>query len=163
MGGTASTDSTAGPTVAEGLPYTAVESETATDPLSAAVAHIEPGSPSGRGIVKRMSVASMEVANELDSIADNLSKMQLTCDEADTVLADISDCSQLPVGLRNDLAQLHGNANRLLATRLDAIITGDLNTGKTEARSRRKAMIQTTEQLIERVEAQVKRIDRLLA
>jgi len=105
----------------------------------------------------------MEVANELDSISDNLDQMTLTCEDADMVLAQITDVSQVPNGLRNELAQLHGNANKLLATRLDAIITGELNTGKTEARTRRKAMIQTTEQLIERVESQVKRIDQLPA
>ena len=32
---------------------------------------------------------------------------------------------QVPVGMRNELSQLHGNANKLLATRIDAILTGD--------------------------------------
>lgn len=63
----------------------------------------------------------------------------------------------LPLGLRNELAQLHGNANKLLATRLDAIITSDLTSGKEEARAERKRLIRATEMLIERVEAQAER------
>jgi len=43
--------------------------------------------------------------------------------------------------LRNDLAQLHGNLNKLLATKLDAILTGDLNSGKDDARAKRKELI----------------------
>merc|ERR1711935_1070195 len=34
-------------------------------------------------------------------------------------------------GLRGDLATMHGNANRLLATRLDAILTSELTSGAT--------------------------------
>ena len=67
----------------------------------------------------------------------------------------------LPIGLRNDLGQLHGDANRMMATKLDAIVTMELNSGKQEARTTRKALIKSTEALIERVEGQVKRLDKL--
>ena len=62
--------------------------------------------------------------------------------------------------LRNELAQLHGNANKLLATKLDAILTGELRSGKEEARAKRKQLIGMTETLIDRVEGLVKAYDK---
>ena len=70
---------------------------------------------------------------------------------------------QLDPKMRNELAQLHGNANKLLATRIDAILTGDLVSGKDDARAKRKALIQKVEKLIETVEGQVKRFDQMRA
>ena len=67
---------------------------------------------------------------------------------------------QLAPALRNELAQLHGNANKILATRIDAILTGELVSGKDDARAKRKALIKVVEGLIETVEAQVKRYDK---
>lgn len=66
---------------------------------------------------------------------------------------------ELRPDLRNELAQLHGNANKLLATKLDAILTGELNSGKDEARAKRKQLIGVTETLIDRVEGLVKAYD----
>ena len=40
-------------------------------------------------------------------------------------------------------AQLHGNANRIMANKLDAILTGDLNSGRDCARAKRKALLKT--------------------
>ena len=54
-------------------------------------------------------------------------------------------------------------ANKLLATRIDAILTGDLVSGKDDARAKRKALIQKVEKLIETVEGQVKRFDQMRA
>lgn len=97
-------------------------------------------------------------------------------------------------------AQLHGNANKLLATKIDAILTsappppphqqrqlssavershththrhddslsearralaGELISGRDDARAKRKALIKVVEKLIETVEDQVKRFDKL--
>ena len=69
----------------------------------------------------------------------------------------------LPVGMRNRLAQLHGDANSLLATKIDAILTSELNSGKADARAMRKQLIVTVEALIEKLEALVKRFDQLKA
>ena len=44
--------------------------------------------------------------------------------EAQTTLDRYKQGDELDPQLRNDLAQLHGNANKLLATRIDAILTG---------------------------------------
>ena len=48
---------------------------------------------------------------------------------------------------------------KLLATKLDAILTSDLTTGRDAARAKRKELIGTTEALIDRVEGLVKRVD----
>lgn len=68
---------------------------------------------------------------------------------------------QFDAGLRNELAQLHGNANKLLATRIDAILTSELISGRDDARAIRKQLIKDVEKLIDKVEDQVKRVDRL--
>ena len=52
-----------------------------------------------------------------------------------------------------------GNANRLLATRLDAILTSELTSGRDAARAKRKALIGQSEALIDRCEVLVKRYD----
>lgn len=63
--------------------------------------------------------------------------------------------------MRNQLNQLHGDANRLLATRIDAILVGELTSAKDEARTKRKGLTQLSEKLIERLEALVRRFDEI--
>lgn len=89
--------------------------------------------------------------------------MQQKCFAAESTLSGATLASELDPKLRNELAQLHGNANKLLATRIDAILTGDLVSGKDDARAKRKALIQKVEKLIETVEGQVKRFDQMRA
>jgi hypothetical protein len=98
------------------------------------------------------------VSTDLDSIAQELQRMSSISDRADSVLADAH--ADIPPGLRNELSQLHGHVNSLLATRLDAIITGELHSGRDQARARRKELIRDAEALIERIEQQVQTIDR---
>ena len=81
-----------------------------------------------------------------------------TCDEAEAKLA-AGKFEELPPGFRNSLAQLHGDGNRIMANKLDAILTGDLNSGRDCARAKRKELLKTTEAIIVRVEEQVKRFD----
>ena len=53
--------------------------------------------------------------------------METQLAEAEATLSNFKPGeSDLDPQLRNDLAQLHGNANKLLATRIDAILTGAL-------------------------------------
>ena len=49
------------------------------------------------------------------------------------------------------LAQMYGNLERLQCTKVDAIITADLNTGRLEAKSRRKKLTKQIVQLLDRV------------
>lgn len=106
---------------------------------------------------KRLSEASAKATTELDRIAEQLHGMQIKSDDAELLLCD--DRAELPLTLRNELCQLHGNANKLIATRLDAILTGDLHSGRDDARAMRKQLIFQAEALIERVEKQVKQLD----
>lgn len=106
----------------------------------------------------RFSVASLDTIDTLAVLEIQLKEMKIKCDDAETFLG--GDTSDPPQGMRNGLAQLHGDLNKLLATKLDAILTGDLNTGRDAARAKRKELIKTTESMIERVEDQVKRLDK---
>ena len=106
------------------------------------------------------SVRSQHTVDTLQQIEDELAAMKLKCDEADGIL-DNPPSDGLPPQLRNTLAQMHGDANKLLATRIDAILTGELNSGKDDARAKRKQLSGVTEGLIDRVEGQVKKFDKL--
>ena len=109
----------------------------------------------------------------LEECGDELAQIIAEANEAEELLrkalakaeassSNFESCqSSLPWGVRNWLAQLHGNANKLLATRLDAIITSDLTTGRDEVRAVRKRLIKHTEEIIERLENLVKAHDRI--
>jgi|EP00908_Phaeocystis_cordata_P013079 hypothetical protein len=114
--------------------------------------------PPGRELSRKLSVMSQKTVETLESLEEQLSSMKLHCDEAEHDLDNPGD-EGFRLGLRSDLAALHGNANRLLATRLDAILTSELNSGRDEARAKRKALIGQSEALIDRCEALVKRYD----
>ena len=73
------------------------------------------------------------------------------------MLAAAEGGAALPPALRGQLAQLHGNLNKILATRIDALSTVDITSGKDAARARRKALVLRSEELIETVEIQVRR------
>ena len=115
--------------------------------------------PVTRGLTSR-SIAMVET---LEGLELELTDMQTKSDAAETALADATTADALPLGLRSELASLHGSANKLLATRLDAIVTADLTTGRDEARAKRKELVALAESLIELTEQQIKRIDALKA
>ena len=105
----------------------------------------------------RISIKSLQTSGELDRLELELQSMQCVSDAAEASLVR----GEVPLALRGELAQLHGSLNKLLATRLDAILTGDLTSGREEARARRKSLIVRCESLIECVEFQIGRIDAL--
>ena len=91
------------------------------------------------GADTKYSVASQHTVDTLEGLDMQLKNMQLDLDRsADAIGAPPG--TGLDPKLRNDLAQLHGNLNKLLATKLDAILTGDLNSGRmTRERSARSS------------------------
>ena len=105
-------------------------------------------------------MASQKTVSVLDQLKLDVLDMQQRSLRAEGLLNAPPD-EGLPPSLRNDLAQLHGDANKILATRIDAILTGDLMSGKDDARSMRKQLIRDVEALIEKVEQQVVRCDRI--
>lgn len=104
------------------------------------------------------SVQSQATVDTLASIELQLAQMTFKVDEAVKTL-DEPAADGIDPQLRGDLAQLHGDANKLLATRIDAILTGELHSGKEDARAKRKHLTQTTEALIVKIEDSVKRYD----
>ena len=88
-------------------------------PIEAAAAQAHP-----RGRLERQySVASRQTVETLESMEAEVLLMEQQLEEATKVL-QTQPPDQWQPQMRNDLAQLHGNANRLLATKIDAILTG---------------------------------------
>ena len=82
-----------------------------------------------------MSVASQDLLSTLDQFADELTALQEICRRATEAI----EAGTIGAGLRNELSQCHGDANKLLATRIDAVVTGDLTSGRDDARKKRKS------------------------
>jgi len=110
-------------------------------------------------LTRELSIASRKTVDTLEAIDLEVFDMQRVCDEAEKTLEQ-TPADELDPKLRGQLAQLHGNANKLLATRIDAILTSELVSGRDDARAKRKALIKQVEKLIETVEGQVKRYDK---
>jgi len=106
-------------------------------------------------------MASQQTVSVLDQLKLDVLDLQQRSIRAEAVL-DAPPADGMPAGIRSDLAQLHGDANKILATRIDAILTGELTSGKDDARAMRKELIRTVETLIEKVEQQVARFDQLV-
>ena len=130
-------------------------SPAAAPPLSLPRAAAE--APTPGNLSRRLTARSVAMVETLDGLEAELVEMQAVSDAAADALA--GSHTGLPVGLRSELASLHGDANKLLATRLDAIVTAELTTGRDEARAKRKALVAATEVLIERTEQHIKQID----
>ena len=111
--------------------------------------------PSHNRLKRGMSSASNLVAEELDDLELEFKAMM---EMSDAAARDLG-AGEMPKTLRSELAQLHGTANKMLATRVDSLLTGDLTSGKDEARARRKALVAGLEALIERTEQQVSFLD----
>ena len=117
--------------------------------------------PPERRLERQYSVRSTEVVGTLAQIELEVSAMETQLSEADVILAACKPGEEPDPQLRNDLAQLHGNANKLLATRIDAILTSELISGRDDARAKRKALIKVVEKLIDNAERHVKKYDAL--
>ena len=108
------------------------------------------------------SVASEAVLSKLESYRSQLKALSIQSDVAARQLAQAAEQGAgPPAGLRTHLCQLHGNANKLLATGIDAVMTSDLNSGQGEARATRKALVKEVEAIIEVFETQIKALDSL--
>ena len=81
-----------------------------------------PPPPHGR-LDRQYSTASWNTVTTLQQLELEFEAMREASARADATLSH-PPADGLPPGLRNELAQLHGDANKLLATRLDAILTG---------------------------------------
>lgn len=109
-----------------------------------------------------LSTRSLSTVHTLTNLERDMEEMRTTSQAAaQQIEAASSGGALIPVSLRGDLCTLHGSANKMLATRIDAIMTSDLISGKEEARAKRKALVTQAEHLIETVEAQILAVDQL--
>jgi len=115
--------------------------------------------PHGR-LDRQYSIRSSATVHTLEDIEQEVNVMSKRVEEVEGIL-QTTPPDQFEAGLRGELAQLHGNANKLLATRIDAILTSELISGRDDARAIRKQLIKDVEKLIDKVEEQVKRVDKL--
>ncbi len=120
----------------------------------------KPDLPAGRMLQRQYSLASKQTVDTLQTIELQIVDLERQTSEHHDL---IESGAELPPELRNKLAQLHGDANRILAVKVDAILTSDLNSGRDDARATRKALIKRLEALIERLEALVKKYDQIKA
>jgi hypothetical protein len=106
---------------------------------------------------QRFSFQSQTTLDTLEGLDTDLAQMESVSAAAGKTLA--SQGMDLPSALRTELAKLHGDANRLLANRVDAVSTADLKSGCEEARAKRRSMVVRAEALIGRIEEQIKAVD----
>ena len=104
---------------------------------------------------------SLSTVGTLDSIFSEMAGHADLSAKAAELIASSSSAKELPAELRGELALSHGILNKMLATRIDSILTGELVSGKDEARAKRKALVKKAETLIETVEGHIKAIDEL--
>ena len=108
------------------------------------------------------SVASTKTVETLTSLQQQVEQIHAACAEAEGIMTNPPPAG-LPAGMRNRLAQLHGDANRLLAVKIDAVLTSELHSGKADARAMRKQLIVVVEACIEKLELLIKRHDAMKA
>ena len=105
---------------------------------------------------RKYSVMSREAIETLDSLAEQIATMAARCD---AVSAEVPTRAAGAIELkhfRSELAQLHGNVDKLQFNKIDAVMTGPLTSGKAAAKAQRKALTKQCIALGERIEAVVK-------
>jgi len=126
-----------------------------------------PANASG-GLARQLSAESVAALARLDDIEEQVARMSAATDQLSVALdkaargsASDEAADTLDRSLRTQIALLHGDANKLLACQLDAVLVSDLDSGKADARAKRKALTRKAEAIIERLEAEVRRFDEI--
>lgn len=71
------------------------------------------------------SIRSEEAVNTLHQIEELIRDLKLEAEAAEAIINNPPEDGP-PSELRNKLAQLHGDAYKIMSTRIDAILTGEL-------------------------------------
>jgi len=101
-------------------------------------------------LVREYSALSRRAISRIGEIGDGLSAYERQIEDIEQGLVSNS----LSVGkAKTDLGQLHGNVFKLLSNQVDAVQTGELNSGKDIARAERKDLTRRAEALLDRVES----------
>ena len=90
----------------------------------------------------------------LDAIDQQLRQLQERHRQLEAKAARSPPGSVMPA-TRSELAQLHGEAESLVAQQVDAVSTANLRSGRLEAQAKRKELVEGATQLIETTEARV--------
>jgi len=102
------------------------------------------------------SVPSALVVDSLHSIEEQLAGLQRRF----SALQDrVQRSGGAADGTRDELAKLHGEAHGLVTERIDAVTTAELNSGRADARAKRRELVGVATELLERTEQQVKALD----
>jgi len=108
-----------------------------------------------------LSTASFQAVSTLESLEASLEDL-----ESKTLIAEkfIINGEALPeeyegIDLRNALAQAFGSTSVLLGSGIDSVLTGDLNSGKDEARAKRKDLTKRAQALCDKCEELIKAVD----
>lgn len=100
-------------------------------------------------LVRDYSALSKRAISRISEIGDGLSAYEKQIEDIEKGLAS----SSIAIGkAKADLGQLHGNVFKLLSNQVDAVQTGELNSGKDVARAERKDLSHRAEALLDRVE-----------
>ena len=109
------------------------------------------------------SANSQAALNELAAISDEAGRLQGRSETAEAQLRLAERYGEeLDRSLRSSLAQLYGDATRLVERGLDSIQTVDLVSGRQDAREARKALVGRLEDLALRAKSQLERCERLM-
>ena len=125
------------------------------------------------GLKKFYSMRSKMALDDLNHVRNGLETLSQAASE---VLAEVEAAAKegrsVDAAVRDVLAQLHGDCMRLVSTGgallstgaeattpLDAIHTGELESGKDDARAERKVLVNRAEALASKVEALIGKID----
>ena len=91
----------------------------------------------------------MRAISRIGEIASKLAKIELAFEQ---VMKDVKDYSIEVGAARDTLAQLYGDVGKVLCNELDAVETGELNSGKDDARAERKSLVNRAQQLSDNIE-----------
>ena len=111
--------------------------------------------PASRAAVMRnenwgRSAKSQQVLSDLSSIEVALQTLRARAQAINAEL--VAAAGSAPPGVQSKIASLHGEARTLLETRVDAVLTGSLNSGREKARFQKKELAKQAGELIDQLE-----------
>lgn len=118
---------------------------------------------------RRVSEFSAATLDKLSTLEDEIGLFETQVEELAMQLSDIGNSNTISkevmddlIASRNDLRQYVGNLEKFQFVKVDAIITADLQSGKEEARTRRKNLTARCEAVRTKQVEIIKRIEELV-
>ncbi|GMI23145.1 hypothetical protein TrCOL_g6779 [Triparma columacea] len=118
---------------------------------------------------RRVSEFSAATLDKLSTLEDEIGLFETQVEKLAMQLSDIGNSNTISkevmddlIASRNDLRQYVGNLEKFQFVKVDAIITADLQSGKEEARTRRKNLTARCEAVRTKQVEIIKRIDELV-